>query len=182
VLDADHLEGSFVPLVVAVPGAGIRTPTCPAPTKECSTDDFWRKKPGAVFARAPVDAVVSNLGINDAFLPGTPTTTGYAGYDGKIDYFMGLVPSSTVVLWTNLPCTIEPPRLRVGCRAVNRALASAPARWRNLRIVDWASVAGSRTAYIDQSEPPGYRVHYTDAGHAAWSALVATALAAEFPV
>jgi hypothetical protein len=181
VFNADHLEGSFVPLFIGVAGAGIRAPSCPARTKVCSTNDFWAKKLGATFARADVDAVVSNLGINDAFVPGTATTTGYAGYDRKIDYFMRLVPSSAVVLWTNLPCAIEPSALRVGCQVINRALAEAPARWRNLEILDWEAGAGNRTSYIDRDAPPRSRVHYTDAGYAAWSGLVTRALEAEFP-
>jgi hypothetical protein len=181
VLDADHLAGSYVPLFVGVPGAGIRTPTCPAPTKECSGNDFWAKKLGATLARASVDAVITNLGINDAFAAGTPATIGYAGYDRKIDYFMRLVPSSVVVLWTNLPCAIEPSAVHVGCGAVNRALADAPARWHNLKIVDWAAAAGAHASYIDQDAPPRHRVHYTDSGHAAWSRLVKGALDAEFP-
>jgi hypothetical protein len=181
VLNADHLEGSYVPLFVGVPGAGIRPPTCPAPTTACRGSDFWGEKLRATFARARVDAVVSNLGINDAFQAGTPTTTGYAEYDGKIDYFMELVPGSVVVLWTNLPCAIEPAALRTGCDTINRALADAPARWPNLKIVDWAATAGERASYIDHDPPPRYRVHYTDAGYAAWSALVKQALDAEFP-
>jgi len=180
VLNADHLSGAYVPLFVAASGAGIRAP-CPAATKACATDNFWAAKLGATFARARVDAVVSNLGINDAFVRGTPTTTGYAGYDGKIDYFMELVPSSAVVLWSNLPCAIEPSGVRVGCEAINRALADAPARWRNLQVVDWAATAGTRSSYIDQDAPARYRVHYSDAGYAAWSRMVKGALDAEFP-
>jgi hypothetical protein len=181
VFDADHLEGSFVPLFVGVAGAGIRAPSCPARTEACSTNDFWAKKLGATFARVDVDAVVSNLGINDAVVPGTATTTGYAGYDRKIDYFMRLVPSTAVVLWTNLPCAIEPSALQAGCRVINRALAEAPARWRNLKIVDWEAGAGNRMSYIDRNAPPNARVHYTDAGYAAWSELVTRALDAQFP-
>jgi hypothetical protein len=181
VLNADHLTGSYVPLFVGVPGAGIRTPTCPASTPMCAGNDFWKAKLGPTFARARVDAVVSNLGVNDAFQPGTATTIGYAGYDDKIDSFMRLVPRTAVVLWTNLPCAIEPATLRVGCDTINRALAEAPARWPNLRIVDWAAAAGDRGSYIDPDAPPRYRVHYSEAGYAAWSALVKQALDAEFP-
>jgi GDSL-like lipase/acylhydrolase family protein len=181
VLNADHLQGGYVPLFVGVPGAGIRTPRCPAPTKGCSANDFWAKKLGGTFARVNVDAVVTNLGINDASMPGTPMTIGHAAYDGKIDSFMEIVPSSVVVLWTNLPCAIEPSTVRVGCETINRALADAPARWRNLKIVDWESAAGNRASYIDQDGPPQYRVHYTEAGYAAWSQLVKGALDAEFP-
>jgi len=134
------------------------------------------------------DLYAANAGVDTGaelrsvtFVRGTATTTGYAGYEGKIDYFMELVPSSAVVLWSNLPCAIEPSGVRVGCEAINRALADAPARWRNLQVVDWAATAGTRSSYIDQDAPARYRVHYSDAGYAAWSRMVKGALDAEFP-
>jgi hypothetical protein len=59
-------------------------------------------------------AWVVDLGINDAVEPGAPTRRGYARYGTKIDWLMHLL-GSTPVLWSNLPCTIEPTNRRVGC-------------------------------------------------------------------
>jgi len=178
---ADHLDDNYVPVFVARSGAGIRAPDCAARATSCPTDDFWKHKLRATFARVHVDAVVTDLGINDAFAPGTADTAGYNDYAAKIDYFMRLMPPNIKVLWTNLPCDIEPTSLRTGCNEVDRALDSAPARWKNLRVLDWASEADHRASFMDSNVPSDLRVHYSDAGSRAWAAFVTRALDRDFP-
>jgi hypothetical protein len=181
-LSADHLDNNYVPLFVARPGAGIRSPDCAAHDLSCPNDDFWAEKLRATFARVRVNAVVTDLGINDAFTRGTAATPGYADYAAKIDYFMRLVPHGVVVLWTNLPCSIEPSTLRAGCAAINQALSAAVARWPNLSIIDWAAVADAHASYMDANAPSSLRVHYSDSGDATWARVVTRALDAKFPV
>ena len=121
----DHNDNGYIPVMASRVGAGIRTPDCLDPTS-CSTNDYWQVKLGELGARVQPDVIVNNLGINDTESPGTQTTLGYANYSKKIDWFMSLVPPTTPVLWTNLPCSIEPADRASGCASVN-ALAGARA-------------------------------------------------------
>jgi hypothetical protein len=88
------------------------------------------------------------------------------------------VPTDQAVLWTNLPCSIEPPARLTGCQTVNDALAKAPARWANLIVIDWASKAKGHPEYMSS---PGKDVHLSVDGQVAWGAAVVRALDARFP-
>lgn len=157
---------------IARSGAGIRAPDC----AHCTTGLFWRAKINALRDRLQPDAYVVNLGINDAFSPGTATTRGYASYGEKIDWLMALFAAKPV-LWTNLPCDIEPLGMRHGCRVIDAALTAATSRWWNLHVVNWAAVANPHPEYIG-----GYLDdHLTKLGGAAWATLVGKALDARFP-
>lgn len=181
-LTANHLDDNYVPVFIARSGAGIRTPDCPARDTSCRTDDFWTRKLDTTFADVRPNVVVTDLGINDAFMPGRATTPGYVDYAAKVAYFMSLMPKSTFVIWTNLPCAIEPVTLRTGCDDVDQALGAAKAHWRNLSVLDWASVADKHRFYMDRDAPPSLRVHYSDQGDRAWAALVTRALDNHFPM
>jgi lysophospholipase L1-like esterase len=170
-----HNDNGYVPVLASRVGAGIRTPDCLDPTG-CSTDDYWQVRLGELFGKVQPDAIVNDLGINDAISPGTLTTPGYENYGQKIDWFMSLVPHTIPVLWTNLPCPIEPPD-RPGCADVNYFLSLATTRWSNLVLVDWASVARLHPDYM--LDPTN--VHLSDAGHKAWADTVTAALDARFP-
>lgn len=160
VMAAASADG-FEPFVAARLGFGIRT------------DDYWRTRLAEVAGKIdPPEAVVVNLGINDALLPGTAEGQGFVDYGRKLDWLMGLLGEQSVY-WTNLPCAIEPPAFRPGCVEIDRALASAPARWTNLTVLDWASEANGHPEWM---LTPGVEIHYSRAGQEAWTAFVLAAL------
>jgi len=148
----------------------IRTSDCSIGLTTCSTFNFWRTRLDQANARIATDAYVVDLGINDTAVRGTPTGRGYFGYAAKIDWMMRLFAGKPV-FWTNLPCAIEPPARAVGCAAVNASLAAATRRWRNLTLINWASVADSHPGYIAAGD-----IHYRTAGDLAWATTVASAL------
>jgi len=154
-------------------GTAVRTPDCP--TDPCATHDYWAVRIGQARLRTQPDAWVIDLGINDALALGTETTPGYAWYGLKIDWLMRQLGGKRA-LWSNLPCKIEPPPFLTGCRAINKALAAAPARWPNLTLVDWATAANSHPDYIASGS-----VHFLAQGQTAWAQLIAGSLDARFP-
>lgn len=81
------------------------------------------------------------------------------------------------MLWTNLPCNIEPAARLVGFYAASAALAAAPARHPNLVVLDWASVANPHPGWMATFAGG---VHYERVGYSAWSALVTTAFESRF--
>ncbi len=177
----NHLDNSYVPVFVARAQFGIREYSCNyAPS--CPGADYWKVKLGQTFTKVKPDAIVNDLGINDTVSAGTATTRGYSYYGQKIDYFMKLVPSTTKVFWTNLPCNIEPSARLNACNIVNYSLGVAPQRWPNLTIINWAYAANSHPEYMDTTMPADTRVHYSDEGYAAWANMVMNALDAKFPV
>lgn len=119
------------------------------------------------------DVVIINLGINDAALAGEPDTQGFTSYDAKVDDLLALFPEGAEILWSNLPCDLEPPDWRRGCAAVNAALAAAADRWPSLTVVDWAAAA--RPGHFTDL---GSNVHLSPEGGRAWAETIATALAA----
>ncbi|MDQ1383264.1 MAG: hypothetical protein QOG65_643, partial [Actinomycetota bacterium] len=111
-------DNGYVPVLFARGGGAIRQPDCQAIEtlkQPCTTYNFWKIRLSEGLPKINGDAYVVELGINDTINPGTPTTNGYSGYDGKIDYLMALLPSDKPVLWTNLPCAIEPALNQTGC-------------------------------------------------------------------
>jgi lysophospholipase L1-like esterase len=181
-MGADHMDNNYVLAFAARIGSGIRTKDCiSSELASCTTYDYWKIKLGETFAQVQPDALVVNLGINDSLDVGTATTQGYGNYAQKIDWFMNLIPSSTPVFWTNLPCSLEPPAYVTGCQKINYFLSQAHNRWPNFVLVNWMSVAGSHTEYMDSASIADYRVHYSDAGYAAWSELVTNTLDSQFP-
>jgi len=174
-----HLDDGYVPVLAARVGASIRTPDCIV-VKGCTTYNYWQIRLAALLKRVHPNAIVNNLGINDTASLGTPTTRGYAAYGAKIDWFMRLLPPGVPVLWTNLPCTIEPKSRLVGCRDVDGALAAATKRWPDLIDVNWAGTADSHPDWmIFQGTTP--EVHYTTIGDANWARLVVKMLDANLP-
>jgi hypothetical protein len=163
---------------VARAGAAIRTDDCPALTPNCATHDFWEHRLAEALQRVSPDGFIVNLGINDTDAPGTPDTQGYTGYDAKIDWLMHLLPAAKPVLWSNLPCDIEPKTRAVGCAAVNAAIKAAPRRWPYLIVLDWASVATGHPNYV---LPARGEVHLSVQGGLAWADLIAKTLDARFP-
>ena len=107
----------YVPVLASRAGARIRTPDCLNPL-DCETFDYWRYKLATLRSKIDSDVIVSDLGINDALSEGTADGPGYAFYGRKIDWFMNLVGGERV-LWTSLPCHIEPPDWQTGCKVVN---------------------------------------------------------------
>jgi hypothetical protein len=90
---------------------------------------------------------------------------------------MSSIPQGTPVLWTNLPCEIEPPARYEGCTIVNNALDAARGRWPNLVLVNWAARANSHPEYL----MGGGNVHLTPEGASAWTALVTAVLDLRLP-
>src|SRR4051794_524802 len=174
----DHNDNGYIPVMASRFGAGIRTPDCLETTTPCPTADYWATKIGEILAKVRPDAIVSDLGINDAVSTGTLTSLGYGSYTKKIDWFMSVVPSTTPVLWTNLPCGLEPVDRFNGCNAVNYALKASSSRWSNLAVMDWNFRAYGHPEYMSA---PGTEVHLSTTGHLAWANLVVQRLDARFP-
>jgi len=166
----DHSDNGYVPVLASRVGAAIRDEDC-LDASTCTTTDYWKVKIAAIRQSVTSDAFVNDLGINDTEELGTATTRGYASYGAKIDWFMALLPPDKPVIWTNLPCQVEPSNLLAGCHAVNDALAAAPARWPNLTVANWAAQANSHPEYMQDSS-----VHYTQVGQMAWAKFVVNQL------
>src|SRR5262249_43275710 len=152
------------PVLASRVGASIRTYDCLDPTG-CTTTDYWKTKLASLAGKVVPDAIVNNLGVNDTLQMGQPTTPGYNAYDQKIDWFMALADGRPV-LWTNLPCTIEPPNIVAACNLIDSELAAAAARWPNLTVLDWNLASAGHTEYM---QSPGTDVHYSTIGNAAWA-------------
>lgn len=167
----------YVPVDVAAVGASIRWSGC-LPTAACPDPafaDYWAVRLAAVRSRLVADVYVVDLGVNDTAILGDATSTGYAWYGLKIDWLMALLPAARPVLWTNLPCSLEPAVRHAGCLAVNAALSRAPARWPNLTVVDWQAAATGHPEYMVAVG----NVHYSAAGYDAYTAVVLAALNAK---
>lgn len=167
----------YNPIFLGRTGAAVRWPDCPLisnlyPDQSCPTQNLWGIILPDEIARVKSDAFVINLGINDSNWLGTCTTWGYACFSQKIDYMMRLLPSTTPVIWTNLPCAIEPVDHRVGCNIVDFSLALAHARWPNLTVLNWSAVATPHPEWMAGVAGNTGVVHYTTAGYNAWTALV----------
>ena len=163
-------DNGYVPIFAARNGAKIRTPDCPDELT-CTTFDYWKTKLAGLTSKIKADVIVNDLGINDTIVPGTETTPGYLFYGRKIDWFMNLVGGKPV-LWTTLPCAIEPSSRQTGCKTVNFELYRALDRWPNLTVLAWAAEADQHPTYL----PPTGDVHYTPAGQWAWARFVQAAL------
>jgi hypothetical protein len=170
----DH---GYVPVIFTKPGAAIRSQDCSEPAP-CPTWNYWEIRLGQGLPKVGSDVFVVNLGINDTNKLGTSGTQGYSNYDNKIDWFMKLLPSTRPVLWTNLPCSLEPESRKRGCMIVNYALGQAQSRWPNLTVLNWAAVAAGHPEYMVN---PGNDVHYSFDGVKAWSELVAAAVDTRLP-
>ena len=126
-----------------------------------------------------VDAIVVNLGINDARLLGDSNGPGYAAYGPKIDWMMNQVPAPTFPSTGPIcACSLEPPTMLTGCQTVDIALSTAKSRWPNLSVLPWATTAKGHPEYMLF---PGTNVHYSPPGDQAWADLVLAALDARFP-
>jgi lysophospholipase L1-like esterase len=168
----NHFNDAYIPVFASKIGATIRYPDCVK--SACTTHNYWQIKLRDTLQKVTPDAIVNNLGINDAGSPGTGTSQGYRYYGLKIDWFMSLIPRATPVFWTNLPCMIEPVGVWDGCKVVNKALATARDRWPNLVVVNWAARARAHPEY--QIGGNRSNVHFSTAGAAAWIELVTSAL------
>ncbi len=170
-----HTFNGYTPLFMTYVGSGIRTPDCI--NNPCSTNNFWQIKFSETWAKVKPDLVVVNLGINDAKYIGTSSTIGYSYYGQKIDWLMQKMPIGKKVIWTNLPCNLEPPEYLNGCLYINNSLNQAKNRWPNLIILDWASIANEHPEYMTSNN-----IHYSTYGQAAYAKLVVDKLDTLLPV
>jgi hypothetical protein len=167
-------DAPYAVVDLARSGAAIRSPDCAWRAwvaTPCPTRNFWRTRLAEANAKITTDAYVVDLGINDTAAPGTPTSRGYAGYPAKIDWMMRQFGGKPVI-WTNLPCAIEPAARAVGCAIVNASLAAATRRWPNLTLINWAAIANAHPEYMS---PLFGGVLYTSAGATAWASTVVAA-------
>jgi hypothetical protein len=107
------------------------------------------------------DVVVTNLGVNDI--------VGDRDFDTDIDWFMSEAGDRRV-LWSNLPCDIEPPDLVEACEQWNEALSRAARTHDSLEVIDWAAVAEP-----SHMMAPGEDVHL-GTGREVWTELMLSAL------
>jgi hypothetical protein len=171
-----HSDNGYVPVMASRVGAAIRTYDCLNPTG-CTTTDYWKTKLASLASKVVPDVIVNDLGVNDTSQAGQLTTPGYDHYGQKIDWFMALT-GGRPVLWTNVPCSIEPPEIVTACDLIDYQLASARARWPNLTVLDWNLAAAGHPEYM---AAPGTDVHYSSGGFAAWANFVVRALDRRFP-
>jgi hypothetical protein len=176
----NHYDDAYVPVLASRVGATIRTHDC-VDAIGCASYNYWQIKLGNVLGKVKPDAIVNNLGINDTVYLGTQGSPGYAAYGKKIDWFMRLIPKSTPVFWTNLPCLVEPGIRGKGCKAVNAALADAHERWPNFVLVNWAKKANTHLEYMARTAAGKPDVHMSATGSAAWIALVTAAMDRRMP-
>jgi hypothetical protein len=175
-----HVDNSYAPVFLSYVGASIRYGDCAGAAPSCTENNYWQIKLGEAVPKVNPDIYVNDLGINDTSAAGAATTRGYAYYGQKIDWFMRLLPPGKTVLWTNLPCKIEPPDRLYGCQRVDYALSLAKNRWSNSVVLDWASIANSHPEYM-RGGSDLTAVHYTVAGQTAWTEFVLKALDARLP-
>ncbi len=171
-----HSDDGYVPVIASRVVAGIRTYDCLASTP-CATTDYWKTRFASLAGRVDPDVIVNDLGINDTGLAGQLTTPGYYRYAQKIDWFMALADGRPV-LWTDLPCTIEPAAIVAACNLIDYQLHEAVARWPNLTVLCWNFASSGHTEYM---QSPGIDVHYSTGGFAAWANFVVRALDRRFP-
>ena len=170
----DHKDNGYVPVFASRVGSVIRTPSCLDTTTKCTAYNYWKLKLASILPKVNADAIVNDLGINDTSMAGTATTPGYSHYGQKIDWFMNLVDGKPV-LWTDLPCAIEPLARRDACQTINNALSLAEGRWPNLTVLNWSIVANDHPEYMSSGD-----AHYSIAGLTAWSKLVVDSLDTRF--
>jgi hypothetical protein len=179
----DTSESGYVPVDAGASGSTIRWNGCNIFSgRECvdrNYADYWKVKVAQIRKRMRPDVYVVDLGINDAFEPGAATSVGYAHYPTKIDWMMQRFPADKPVLWTNLACALEPAGAQTGCTAIDAALAAAPARWKNLTVVDWAAEANAHPEYMDREGAD--KVHYSTVGYHAYASLILATLATKVP-
>jgi hypothetical protein len=173
-----RLDGSHLPVFGSRSGMGIRGYS-PGNCDACPPGNYWALRIPHMLAQVTPSVIVVNLGINDALVVGTQTTVGYGAYAAKIDWLMSQLPANAPVLWTNLPCAIEPTKYVTGCKAINTQLNLARPRHPNLTVMNWNSVATNRREYMGGV---GIAPHYTSVGYTAWAKFVNTALDSRFPV
>ena len=170
-----HTYNGYTPLFMSYVGAGIRTPDCVS--NPCSSNNFWQIKFAETWPKVKPDVVVVNLGINDAKILGTSSTKGYSYYGQKIDWLMQKMPIGKKVLWSNLPCNLEPPEYQYGCNYINNSLNQAKSRWSNLIVLDWATIASTHPEYMDANN-----IHYSIYGQAAYAKAVVDKLDTILPL
>jgi lysophospholipase L1-like esterase len=171
----DHFNNGYIPVLAARSGSTIRTPDC-VDVANCVTTDYWQGKLSELLAKVQPDVIVNNLGVNDLAQEGTETSPGWGRYRIKIDWFMSLIPTTTPVIWTNLPCSLLAPDRASACATVNYHLSLAKARWPNLTVINWSAASTGHPEYMASDQ-----VHLTLTGQLAWADLVATTLDARFP-
>ncbi len=171
-----HSDNGYIPVMASRVGASIRTYDCLDPTG-CTTTNYWQTKLATLANKVVPDVIVNDLGINDTDQAGALTTPGYLHYAQKIDWFMALT-GDRPVLWTNLPCSLEPLARVAACNLVNFQLDSAASRWSSLTVLNWNLASGGHTEYMAS---PGTDIHYSSAGFDAWANYVLGALDRRFP-
>jgi lysophospholipase L1-like esterase len=172
-----RLDGAHLPVFGSRSGTGIRgygSNNCDG----CAASDYWAARIPHMLAAVTPRVVVIDLGINDALRLGTPTTVGYADYATKIDWLFAQLPPDLPVLWTNLPCSLEPTAYVAGCNAINIQLAAARTRHSNLTVIAWNGATVGHREYMGGA---GIAPHYTSAGYTAWATLVSRTLDSRFP-
>jgi peptidoglycan/LPS O-acetylase OafA/YrhL/lysophospholipase L1-like esterase len=99
---------------------------------------------------------------------------GVVSVSQRIAQMMAVIGSQPV-MWVNVISLLgSGPYSETDMQQWNQALLRACARYPNMRVYDWASVARRRWFISDG-------IHYTSAGYAARSRLIARALAEAFP-
>jgi peptidoglycan/LPS O-acetylase OafA/YrhL len=111
------------------------------------------------------------LGTNDTADVAVGSAVGVAARITRMMSAIGNQP----VLWITVRSLLSAgPYAEHNMRLWNQALYAAQARYPNMRIYDWASVAVPQWFISDE-------IHYTSPGYAARAELIADALAAAFP-
>lgn len=176
-----RMDGAHLPVFGSRSGMGIRgygPVNCPLSTYPtgCAASDYWALRIPNILQSVTPSVIVIDLGGNDVPLAGTPDGLGYSNYPAKIDWLLAQMPAGIPIIWTNLPCSIEPaPYNGPGCTAINNAILAARSRHANLIVLGWYGTSLNHPEYM------GAAPHYSPAGNAAWANLVNTRLNELFP-
>lgn len=144
----DHLNSGYVTSFFARPGVGL--------------DVGWWQAKLANHTFNP-DAVIINLGINDA--GAVP-----ANYDARITALMLTLPD-VPVFFPGYPVSLEPTARQAGAHAINHAWSLAAGRFPNLTIVPWGALAQTHPEWMDTADPAPVREHYTQDGYVALTTM-----------
>jgi lysophospholipase L1-like esterase len=147
------LGPAYTTTVDGVPGAGAQT-WYPGVT--------WPQRLANLLAAHPAVAIVVQLGTNDA-----GSAESAAAFAEHLDAILAVVPAETLVLWNNVRLPAVEGWTAENVATVNGALASATARWPNLRIEDQA---GYFDGHPEWAQPDS--LHFTPEGYrelASWN-------------
>ena len=145
------------PMLHGVPGYGVK-----------DLDPYWAREVPALLERDP-DVVVVGLGTNDAL-----DSVNVLAFAARLDQMMELIGARPVVWITHVDD--RPAAPAAAGRAINELIRTAPERWPNFTVLDFAAVMTE-----DPTILRGDGLHFTPAGMKVYGREIARAATARLP-